>query len=65
MKQSGVGRRHGAEGIVKYTEAQTVAAQHFIPCGIPPFLSERTYGAWMPPDTAAAARTGSPLTAAQ
>ncbi len=27
MKDSGLGRRHGAEGIRKYTEAQTIAAQ--------------------------------------
>jgi succinate-semialdehyde dehydrogenase/glutarate-semialdehyde dehydrogenase len=27
MKASGVGRRHGADGILRYTEAQTVAAQ--------------------------------------
>ncbi|MFA1549087.1 succinic semialdehyde dehydrogenase [Actinomadura chokoriensis] len=30
MKQSGVGRRHGAEGLLKYTEVQTVASQHFM-----------------------------------
>jgi succinate-semialdehyde dehydrogenase/glutarate-semialdehyde dehydrogenase len=28
FKQSGVGRRHGPEGLLKYTEAQTVAVQH-------------------------------------
>ncbi|MFC4057814.1 succinic semialdehyde dehydrogenase [Planomonospora corallina] len=27
MKSSGLGRRHGAEGLLKYTEAQTVAVQ--------------------------------------
>ena len=27
MKDSGLGRRHGSEGILKYTEAQTVAQQ--------------------------------------
>ncbi len=27
MKQSGLGRRHGPEGLLKYTEAQTVAVQ--------------------------------------
>ena len=27
MKSSGLGRRHGAEGLLKYTEAQTVASQ--------------------------------------
>ena len=27
MRDSGIGRRHGAEGIRKYTEAQTIATQ--------------------------------------
>ena len=31
MGQSGLGRRHGAEGIRKYTEAQTVAEQRVVP----------------------------------
>lgn len=31
MKQSGVGRRHGAQGILKYTEAQTISAQRLMP----------------------------------
>ena len=30
MKASGVGRRHGAGGLLKYTEAQTIASQHII-----------------------------------
>jgi succinate-semialdehyde dehydrogenase / glutarate-semialdehyde dehydrogenase len=30
MKDSGVGRRHGSEGLLKYTEVQTVASQHWI-----------------------------------
>jgi succinate-semialdehyde dehydrogenase/glutarate-semialdehyde dehydrogenase len=29
MKNSGVGRRHGAEGLLKYTEVQTVASQRW------------------------------------
>jgi succinate-semialdehyde dehydrogenase / glutarate-semialdehyde dehydrogenase len=29
MKESGVGRRHGSEGLLKYTEVQTVASQHW------------------------------------
>ena len=29
MKTSGMGRRHGREGILKYTESQTVATQRF------------------------------------
>jgi len=30
MKQSGVGRRHGAEGLLKYTEVQTIASQQYM-----------------------------------
>lgn len=30
MRESGLGRRHGAEGLLKYTEAQTVASQHLL-----------------------------------
>lgn len=30
MKDSGVGRRHGDEGLLRYTEAQTVAAQRWL-----------------------------------
>jgi succinate-semialdehyde dehydrogenase/glutarate-semialdehyde dehydrogenase len=33
MKASGLGRRHGEEGILKYTEAQTVAVQRLMPIG--------------------------------
>ena len=33
MKDSGVGRRHGREGILKYTESQTVAVQRGMPIG--------------------------------
>lgn len=31
MGQSGLGRRHGAEGILRYTEAQTIATQRLMP----------------------------------
>ncbi len=30
MKNSGLGRRHGAEGLLKYTEVQTVASQRWV-----------------------------------
>ncbi|PSQ90164.1 MAG: succinic semialdehyde dehydrogenase [Bacteroidetes bacterium QS_8_64_10] len=44
MKASGLGRRHGAAGILKYTEAQTVAAQHGLPVfGFPDFVDPRAY----------------------
>ena len=31
MRESGLGRRQGAEGILRYTEAQTVATQRLLP----------------------------------
>jgi len=42
MKESGIGRRHGAEGIHKYTEAQTVAAQR-VPLTPPDRVPYRLY----------------------
>ena len=36
MGDSGLGRRHGAEGIRRYTEAQTVAVQRLLPLGSAP-----------------------------
>jgi succinate-semialdehyde dehydrogenase/glutarate-semialdehyde dehydrogenase len=36
FKDSGIGRRHGAQGILKYTEAQTVAVQRLLPIAAPP-----------------------------
>lgn len=43
MKASGTGRRHGAEGILKYTEAQNVTAQHLIGFGAAFGLDHRGY----------------------
>lgn len=39
MGDSGLGRRHGAEGIRKYTESQTIAEQRLLPLGPPPTAS--------------------------
>jgi len=39
FKDSGLGRRHGGQGIEKYTEAQTVAVQRVLPTHGPPWLS--------------------------
>ena len=36
MKNSGMGRRHGSEGLLKYTESQTVSLQRVIPAFAPP-----------------------------
>jgi succinate-semialdehyde dehydrogenase/glutarate-semialdehyde dehydrogenase len=40
FKDSGVGRRHGEHGLLKYTEPQTVAIQHLVPLSQPPYLSQ-------------------------
>jgi succinate-semialdehyde dehydrogenase/glutarate-semialdehyde dehydrogenase len=47
MKASGIGRRHGAEGILKYTESQTVAVQSVIPFGPFGILSPKRYATLM------------------
>jgi succinate-semialdehyde dehydrogenase/glutarate-semialdehyde dehydrogenase len=43
MKDSGVGRRHGAVGIRKYTESHTVAVQRLMPIAPPPAMSQRLW----------------------
>jgi succinate-semialdehyde dehydrogenase/glutarate-semialdehyde dehydrogenase len=40
FKDSGLGRRHGAQGIVKFTEPQTVAVQRGLPMEPPPWVSQ-------------------------
>jgi succinate-semialdehyde dehydrogenase/glutarate-semialdehyde dehydrogenase len=42
-KDSGLGRRHGREGILKYTEAQTVAVQRGLRFGPPKGLPNAAY----------------------
>src|SRR3954469_8297219 len=43
MKASGLGRRHGAVGIQKYTESQTVSVQRILPIAPPPGVP---HGVW-------------------
>lgn len=43
MGLSGIGRRHGTEGILKYTEPRTIAQQSLVPVAGPPFLSHRAW----------------------
>lgn len=43
MGDSGMGRRHGREGIVKYTEPQTISRQLLIPVGPSRLLGGETY----------------------
>jgi succinate-semialdehyde dehydrogenase/glutarate-semialdehyde dehydrogenase len=43
MKASGMGRRHGADGILKYTESQTVSVQRLMPIAPPARVSQRLW----------------------
>ncbi|MFI9153878.1 succinic semialdehyde dehydrogenase [Streptomyces sp. NPDC053367] len=47
MKDSGLGRRHGSEGILKYTEAQTVAHQRILPMAPSLGMNDEQYAAFM------------------
>ena len=47
MKDSGLGRRHGAEGILKYTEAQTIAHQRLLPMAPSLGMDDEQYAAFM------------------
>jgi succinate-semialdehyde dehydrogenase/glutarate-semialdehyde dehydrogenase len=47
FKQSGVGRRHGEEGILKYTNSQTIAVQKYLPLAPPSFMSAAQYARWV------------------
>ncbi|MFD9307308.1 succinic semialdehyde dehydrogenase [Streptomyces sp. NPDC060048] len=47
MKESGLGRRHGSEGILKYTEAQTVAQQRLLPMAPSLGMDDEKYAAFM------------------
>ncbi|MGW7818890.1 succinic semialdehyde dehydrogenase [Streptomyces puniciscabiei] len=47
MKDSGLGRRHGSEGILKYTEAQTVAQQRLLPMAPSLGMTDEAYARFM------------------
>lgn len=47
MGDSGLGRRHGAEGILRYTEAQTVSAQRVLPIAPAFGMDDAQYAALM------------------
>jgi succinate-semialdehyde dehydrogenase/glutarate-semialdehyde dehydrogenase len=60
MKDSGLGRRHGAEGIQKYTESQTIAIQRLLPIGTLPGVGEEPYSRLMTGIMRALKRTSRP-----
>ena len=43
MKDSGLGRRHGREGILKYTEPQTIAVQRLLRVAPAPGMTNKAY----------------------
>jgi succinate-semialdehyde dehydrogenase / glutarate-semialdehyde dehydrogenase len=43
FKESGTGRRHGAEGIRRFTQAQTVAVQYAAPIAPPPGVGDARF----------------------
>ncbi|MEJ6550327.1 succinic semialdehyde dehydrogenase [Corynebacterium sp. USCH3] len=43
MKASGVGRRHGEHGIMKYTEPQSIAVERLLPVGAPDWVNAGIY----------------------
>jgi succinate-semialdehyde dehydrogenase/glutarate-semialdehyde dehydrogenase len=47
MKDSGLGRRHGSSGILKYTESQTIAVQRLMPLAPPPLVGQRLFAKFM------------------
>lgn len=47
MKDSGAGRRHGRDGILKYTEPQTIAVQRLLRVAPAPGMSNRAYARLM------------------
>ncbi|WP_329272367.1 succinic semialdehyde dehydrogenase [Streptomyces sp. NBC_01451] len=47
MKESGLGRRHGSEGILKYTEAQTIAQQRLLPLAPALGMDDEKYAEFM------------------
>ncbi|NLG55428.1 MAG: succinate-semialdehyde dehydrogenase (NADP(+)) [Rhodococcus sp.] len=48
MKASGVGRRHGPDGLLKYCESQTIATTRFINLGGPRFVPAKLWAKIMP-----------------
>jgi acyl-CoA reductase-like NAD-dependent aldehyde dehydrogenase len=46
-KESGMRARHGAEGILKFTETQTVAVQRLLPVGTPSWMDPAVHARWM------------------
>ena len=60
MRASGLGARHGREGIVRFTDTQSVAVQRLVGLGVLPGMSQRQYVATMSRLVAALSRIARP-----
>lgn len=58
MGDSGLGRRHGAEGLLKYTESQTIATQRLLGFGPPFGWSDERWGETLARSVGAMKRLG-------
>ncbi|MBM9462004.1 succinate-semialdehyde dehydrogenase (NADP(+)) [Aeromicrobium sp. YIM 150415] len=47
MRESGTGRRQGAEGLLRFTESQAIGAQRLMPVGGPPFIGSGAFSKLM------------------
>ena len=47
MKESGLTPRHGAEGILKYTQSQTIATQRLMPIAASHGMTQEFFARWM------------------
>ena len=47
MRQSGLGRRHGSEGMRRFTDAQTIAVQRLLPLAPPKGVTLGSYAAFI------------------
>lgn len=45
VKSSGIGRRHGAQGLLKYTSPRTISVQRLVPIAGPSFLRRTMFAA--------------------
>jgi succinate-semialdehyde dehydrogenase/glutarate-semialdehyde dehydrogenase len=45
MKNSGLGRRHGREGLLRFTEPQAIAVERLV-IGVEPPLRRMSYDRW-------------------
>lgn len=47
MKDSGIGRRHGSHGLLKYTAPQTISVQRLVPVAGPSAGDRERYATWL------------------